>query len=175
MLILCIGPDTFRALEKARELEQAFCAKFDTAGTSVERLGSGSTVVDQIIERVNTLSLFTPRRFIRVADLVKTCPKAKQPALVRALLQDPENAIVVSVEAEVPNEVAMKAFAEVPKFVRYDFPIQVGSGFSTWVVTIAEKLGVKDKNAARQIAEVAEGDSWLAWNELLKLAAGGTS
>ena len=93
MLLVCIGPDTFRAQAKARELENAFRQKYDLDGSSIERISPGKDGVDEVIERANTVSLFCPRRFMRTANLLMDCPKAKQTALVQSLTKDPENVI----------------------------------------------------------------------------------
>jgi len=172
MLILCIGPDTFRAQEKARELEVAFRQKFDLGGSSVEHLGSGKDAIKQILERANTASLFSSRRLMRATDLVLECPKASQSPLLQAFSKDPENIITISVESEPPPEAVMKVFAAVPKFFKYDFPIQTSSKFFKWLCDRAKALGFRDEERLKHLAEISEGDSWLAWNELTKLAAG---
>ncbi|MBM3204572.1 hypothetical protein FJZ48_01155 [Candidatus Uhrbacteria bacterium] len=173
MLLLCIGPDTFRAQEKARELENAFKQKYDPSGSSVERIMPGKDAVDEIAQRANTVSLFSPRRFLRTSNLLTDGAKSKQAVLVQALSKDPENIIVVSVESEPPSTAIEKALAQVPKIIKYEFPAQQGAGFFRWASEIAGRLGIQDQTAIHRIAEATDGDSWFAWNELLKLAAGG--
>jgi len=175
MLILCSGPDVFRAQERVRELVTHFAQKYDIDQTSVERLeGSGTVVVDQLIERVNTPSLFAPRRFLRVSNLWRDCPKAKQAALVQALSRDVENVIVVSFEEEPLTEVLDRIIQPIPKITRYDFPLLQGQAFVAWVTQLAQRLAITDATTIKNIAEAAQGDSWRAWNELLIAAAGGT-
>lgn len=174
MLILCSGPDVFRAQERARELLSHFAQKYDVAQTSVERLeGSGTVIVDQLIERINTPSLFAPRRFLRVSNLWRDCSKAKQAALVQALSRDVEQVIVVSIEEEPLTDVLERLIAPLPRVTRYDFPLLRGPAFVAWVTQLATRLSVTDKDVIQQIAEQSEGDSWRAWNELLIAAAGG--
>lgn len=175
MLILCIGPDTFRAHRRAMELEKAFREKHDPAGSSVERIWPGKTAVDEVIERVNTVSLFSPRRFLRTSDLLSDCPKAKLAALVQALNRDAEHVIVVDVESEPLSSAVMSTIAGGEKIIKYEYPLQEGTGFRTWVEQIAKELGVSDEKSVRRLAETADGDPWLVWNELLKLKAGGQS
>ena len=110
MLILCIGPDSFRAVEKARELEQAFRKKFDPDGTSVERLwtdGETPLAERRLNEQIRSVCL--SRRFMRTTDLIRAA-RSRQQALVPAFSKDSENVIVVSVENEIPNEQARKFF-----------------------------------------------------------------
>ena len=175
MLILCCGPDTYRAVARARELENAFRQKHDASGSSVEHLPSGKEAADQIIERSLSVSLFTPMRFLRVDDLAGSCPKAKWKPLVQALARDPERVIVVSVESEKPDASQMKLLSEVPKLIINDYSIQHGKAFRAWLGEAAKAVGVKDEVALDQLARASDGDAWLASNELLKLAAGGES
>lgn len=175
MLILCCGPDTYRATQRARELEAAFRAKHDPQGSSIERLESGKRVADEVIERSLTVSLFSPMRFLRADGLIEHCAKQKIKALAQALTKDPERVIVVSIEEEKPTNAALKAFADVPKMIVNEYPLLKGKAFFTWIQQSAATLGVTEVSALKALAEACDGDAWLASNELLKLAAGGTS
>jgi len=175
MLILCIGPDTFRAQAKVRELEVAFKKKYDPSGSSAERVSPGKDGVDEVMERANTISLFSSHRFLRASNLIGECPKNKQAALAKALARDSDHVIVVSVEDAVPNVTALKPFEKEVKIIKYEFPEQVGVAFDRWVQDIAKVMGIQDDRAIKMIAEETEGDSWYAMNELTKLAAGGTA
>ncbi len=175
MLILCIGPDTFRAMAKARDLEKAFREKHDKGGASIERLSTGKDGIDELIERANTVSLFSPRRFLRVSNLVSECPKAKQASVVQALTKEPENVVVVSVEEEPPTETAMKAFKDIPKIIKYEYPKQTGAAFRQAVLACATELGLAPSPALDRLAQNLDGDTWAVWNELLKWKAGGVS
>jgi hypothetical protein len=174
MLIACMGPDVYRALEKGRELEEAFRQKYDPEGSSIERLQQdGGDLVDEVIERVNTVSLFTPRRFLRVRDLLKGCPKGRVTALSKALSVDPENVIVVTVESDVPNDTTLKALADLPKWVRYDFPTLDTRNFQAWIRERAVSLGCALSDQQIEVlAEQAAGDAWQASLLLLRAASG---
>lgn len=174
MLLACIGPDVFRALEKAHELEAAFRQKYDQEGSSIELLHQeGTELIDEVIERVNTVSLFTPRRFLRVRDLLKNCPKGRVAALEKALSVDPENVIVVTVESELPAEAVMKVMTTVPKWVRYDFPRMDDRALATWIRDRARGMNCSlDETDIGWILERAEGDTWQASLYLLQKAAG---
>jgi DNA polymerase III delta subunit len=175
MLILCCGPDTYRATQRARELEAAFRSKHDPSGSSVERLASGKRVVDEVIEHSLAVSLFSPMRFIRADGLIEQCPKQKVKALVHALGKDPERVIVVSIETEKPTNATLKSFADVPKLLVSDYPLLSGSAFSEWVRQAGSALGITNVSTLNALADACDGDAWLASNELLKLAVGGVS
>ncbi len=174
MLILCVGPDTFRAQERVRELMAHFAQKYDAEQTSMERLDeSGSTLVDQLIERMHTPSLFTPRRFVRTHNLLADCPKGKYAALHQALLRDPEYTIIVDREDEPPADQLLRAITTDVKVTRYDYPCLQGKTFTAFVEQLAKRLGYEDQALIERIAIESRGDTWTAWNELLKCSAGG--
>ncbi|MEK7473983.1 MAG: hypothetical protein AAB668_04690 [Patescibacteria group bacterium] len=175
MLILCCGPDTYRATQRARELEAAFRAKHDPEGSSVDRLESGKRTADEVVERSLTVSLFSPMRFVRVDGLIEHCPMQKTKALVQALSRDPERVIVVSIEKVKPTNAALKAFADVPKLIVNEYPLLQGNEFFAWVQRSGAALGVMNASVLKTLADACDGDAWLASNELLKLAAGGVS
>lgn len=175
MLILCCGPDTYRAMQRARELEAAFRAKHDPSGSSIERLEPGRATADAVIERSLAVSLFSPMRFIRADGLVERCPKAKAKPLALALTKDSERVIVVSIEQEKPSATALKPFASVPKLIVTEYPLRSGKAFAQWVVQAGATLGVTDATMLARLADACDGDAWLASNELMKLAAGGDS
>jgi hypothetical protein len=172
VLILCCGPDSYRALARARELEAAFRQKHDPEGRAIERLSSGKDGVEEVIEKAAGASLFSPRRFLRADGIISSCPKAKQKALLEALSRDVESMIVVSVEEEKPTASSMKVFEVLPKLVVSEYPLLTNKAFLTWAQDIAKSLGNIDETQAQALANVCEGDSWKFVNEAIKLAAG---
>lgn len=175
MLLLCCGPDTYRAMQRARDLETAFRAKHDPSGASIERLEPGKTTADAVIERSLTVSLFSPMRFIRADGLIEQCPKSKAAPLAQALSKDPDRVIVVSIESEKPSTTTLKPFASIPKLLVTEYPFLKGKAFAAWVVQAGSSVGVTDAMMLARLADACDGDAWLASNELIKLAAGGES
>jgi hypothetical protein len=174
MLLLCSGDDSFRSLEKARELESAFRQKYDPTGSAVDRLPSGKEGVESFLVASTGGSLFSPRRFFRVDGLLSSCPKARVDALVSALERDVENNIVVSVEEGELTEKMLKPFSKIQKLIHYTFPFESASSFMKWATEFAKKQGVSDISTIKQIADSAGGDSWIFVNELQKWRAGGS-
>lgn len=172
MLILCCGPDSYRALVRAKELELAFKQKHDPEGHAVERLSSGKDGVEELISRAAGASLFSPRRFIRVDGLVSACPKAKQKALLEALARDVDAMIVVSVEEEKPPSSVLKTYEALPKIVVNEYPLLSGSAYLSWAKETAKSLGNIDESHAIALARSCEGDSWKFINEAIKVSAG---
>jgi DNA polymerase III delta subunit len=143
MFILVSGADTFRSLQKAHELEQAYRAKHDPSGFSVQRFPSGKDGIDPLLSSMSGGSLFSARRFLRADGAVSECPKAKRDALLRALARDADDMIVVCVESSDLTEAECKPFAKLPKFFHYRFPLLSPAAFLDWAIAYASSLGVK--------------------------------
>lgn len=171
MLILCIGPDTFRATRRAQALEAAFRQKYDSEGRSVEHIASGKGAADEIIERAGTASLFSARRFLRTQSLLEETSKSKLAPLAQALAHDPEQTIVVSTEAEAPSSSTLKQLSDV-KIVTYEFPALQNNDFFRIVSALGSELGVAKDADLKLLSERCAPDTWRAWNALLLLKLG---
>lgn len=172
MFILCCGPDSYRAIARAKEFELGFKQKYDPEGHSVERLSSGKEGVEEIISKAAGASLFSPRRFLRVDGIVSSCPKSKQHALLEALSRDADSLIVVSVEEVKPPVSTLKLFESLPKILVQEYLFLTDRAFLEWAKTIVKTLGNVDENDALVLAKSCSGDSWRFINELTKLSAG---
>lgn len=174
MLIVCSGPDTFRALQKARELEAAFKQKYDAGGFSVEQISSGKEAVTEIAARAGAISLFCPRRFVRTSQVLSEASKAQRATLKKSLSGDQEGFILLTIEDEPPSAAALNELGEV-KIARYDFPAMDGRAFVAWAMEEARRMGLQDEKVARSIAEASNGDTWTCFFELMKRAAYGSA
>lgn len=168
MLILCSGEDSYRALEKARELEVAFKQKYDPTGSAVDRLPSGKEGVEALLVAATGSSLFSTRKFFRVDGILSSCPKGRLDALLKTLDRDVENTIIVTVEEGEATPKLLKPFAALQKFIHYPFALQGPVAFLKWATDHAQKQGVSDISAIKKIADSAGGDSWVFVNELMK-------
>lgn len=172
MLIVVCGPDSYRALARAKELELAFRQRHGSSGLNIEKLGTGAEGVDALLSGASTPSLFSPKRFLRISGMIEACPKAKLPALVKLFSHAGDDLIVVDFEEEKPSEKALTPFKETPKFLLNDYPLLTGQEFKKWLNHTAKSLGVSDDDAVEKLFRACEGDTWFAVNELTKFAAG---
>jgi len=170
MLIVCAGPDTYRAREKARELEKAFREKYDPEGHAVESVDVSSS--DQIHDRLYPLlssgSLFSSRAFIR-CDGSFALLKAKGQKVFVERTSTSADTIVVTVEPDAPSK-KMEEFLKEKGGKVYSFPELKGREYIAWLGQQCDRLSL-DRAIATKIAENTEGDSWLAMTELQKYEA----
>lgn len=168
MLILCSGPDTYRAREKARDLVEAFRAKHDPRGMATDVI-DGNGGIAPLLSRLAGASLFSPKKMIRADGCLAKMKIADVRALAAKLQSDKDSTIVVTVEDEVPNSKTLETLKTAPLF-HYPFPFQQGAAFRAWVREQALRQGVA-QDCADLIAEYTDGDSWFAVQELVKQAA----
>lgn len=168
MIIICSGPDTFRARTKARELVAAFRDKHDPQGLSYETI-EGVEGASVLLSRLASGSLFAAKKMIRADGCLAKMPLADVSALATRLMKDGDQTIVLTVEEEPPVSKILDALKTAPLF-HYPFPVQAGAAFKGWVRERAKKVGIPF-SVADAIADYAAGDSWLAVQELSKQAA----
>jgi hypothetical protein len=173
MLIICSGEDSFRALEKARELEEAYRMKYDKEGHSVERPAFLSEGIDRLLSSGSGASLFSERKFIRLDGIATSCPREKRESILRVLGNDVEKLIVVGVESGKLNEKDLKPYRALPKLILYDYPVLSPYQFGRWAQSYALKNGFRDAKRVQKIVARCQGDSWFFVNEFWKMRAGG--
>lgn len=171
MLIVCSGQDTFRALQKTRELEMAFKQKHDPQGLCVERLTSGKEAIAEIAARARGMSLFASRRFVRTADVLREASKAQRFVLKNALCGDQDGFILLTQEEEKPSRAILEEFGSTVKVISYDFPLLNESAFIAWAIEQAKVMGFQNILSIREVAQAHAGDGWSCYFELMKRAA----
>ncbi len=170
MFILCSGPDTFHARKKARELVAAFRHKHDPTGYSTEIMPCGAMhELPLLLAKIGAPSLFALKRMIRCDGLLDTLKIAEVRQLAKRLEGDQESTIILSVEHDPPAEKILKEFVGI-KLVHYHSALLTGAKFVAAVIRRANEIGVSEQ-LAREIARRTDGDTWLAEQELMKLAA----
>lgn len=167
MLIVCAGPDTYHARKRARELVAAFRAKHDPTGYSTSNCTGSS--LDDLLSQLGSPSLFAVKRLIRCDGLLEDLKIADVRRLAKRLLADQDQTIVLSVEDEaVPTKIE-KEFEGV-KIVTYSYSLLTGRLFAAAVASLAQEAGV-DAQRAAAVAVLADGDMWIADQEIAKCAA----
>ncbi len=167
MLIICSGPDSYRAREKARELMAAFRKKFDPSGQSTERIDVSQGVAD-VLNKLGAASLFSSKKFIRTDGLLKKISATDLARLDSRLASDNDQTILVTVEDSPPAKTVTEKL-KTTKVFYYSYPLLQGTEFRNWVRENATKYGVSQQ-IADKVASSCGGDSWCVINELQKQA-----
>lgn len=167
MLLICSGPDTWRARQKARELLDAFKAKHDKTGFSTEVIIGED--LGYVLSLIGTPSIFCPKRLIRFDGLLDGVKASELKLLAKRLKEDGENIIILTVEDEPPTGKTLAELKDIKVF-QYPFPLIEGTKFIQWCQGQAKAMGL-DKDKAAEAANRCQGDTWMAVNELAKLSA----
>jgi hypothetical protein len=165
MIIVCSGPDTYRAREKAREFETAFREKHDPEGLATDRIDT-KVGLPELLSRLGSASLFAKKKFIRVDGILAKMKIADVRTLASKLQADADNTVICTVETEPPDRKTFDALKIAPCVDR-QFPFMTSAEFRDWVEKHAEEIGV-DNETAHQIANLTDGDTWFAVTELGK-------
>ena len=167
MLLVCSGPDTYQATQKADELERLFREKYDPRGLSVERLPDGKEAVRALSERAFSGGLFSSKLFFRGRGLL-AFPKSSWQQLHSAFARSGEHVVIVTVEDEPMSADIKKSLADC-KVVEYAFPYLQGAAFHRFALDVARSLDIPASDThVHTIAERCDGDSWRLVNELQK-------
>ncbi len=168
MLIICSGPDTMNARQKALELTQAFKTKFDPAGFSVEVIPDSDISI--LINRLAAPSFFSTKRLIRCDGILENSKIADVRKLIARVTADNDQSIVISVEEGVPSIKVLDECKAMPSFVFYPFATPTPMQHEAWCKKRASLLGVSTDDAI-EIAQRTSGNVWLAEQELMKKSA----
>lgn len=168
MLIICSGPDTLNARQKARELTQAFKTKFDPAGFSVEVIPDSDIAV--LVNRLSAPSFFSSKRLIRCDGVLENSKIADVRKMIARVTTDNDQSIVISVEEDAPSAKVLDECKAIPSFFHYPFPAPTPMQHEAWCKKRASSLGVSVDDAI-EIAQRTSGDVWLAEQELMKKSA----
>ncbi|MFA5186295.1 MAG: hypothetical protein WC551_07455 [Patescibacteria group bacterium] len=167
MLIVCSGPDTWRARKRALELLEAFKTKHDISGFSTETLKSGD--FQAALNQIGAPSIFSPKRMIRCDGLLENLKIADIRKLAARLKADGESTVLLTVEDEPPTEKILEEFKG-PGFFHYQYPELSGTEFLKVCQALARESGL-EPSSAKEIADRCGGDIWKAVNEIGKFSA----
>ena len=157
MLIICTGPDTFRARLKFRDLVLAYKIKFDQLGKSIEYCRS-EDLLAHVSARLSHQSLFVSKRmFVCEGMLEKVTPKQME-KLSQSIRKDADNTVVLDYEDKPPKESLLKAFQDKELFLYKHEPAK-GAELNKIVIDLCARYGVQSKHVASLIQRY-QSDLW---------------
>lgn len=153
-----MGPDTYQAREKARELERLYKEKHDPSGMSVERIAEGLGP-RELAARLQGGGLFAKKSCLRLVGALAgwKAPDWKQAADLFMTPNDDGIALMIEDELDAAKESIVRAW---PKAQVYRHEHRTGAAFMTWAKQrVAQEEGVWDA-AIERFARESEGDAW---------------
>ena len=165
MLIICTGPDTWSAHEKARDLAKGFRDKYDSTGASVTTIHEAT--FSEVMNQFGAPSLFAKKVFVRADGWMSKIKPEDFKKLHERILKDGDMTILVAVMDELP--VKIDSVLKECKTIIYSFPLKTGKAFVDWCRDQGKRMGYD--GSVEDIAEMHDGDTWAAVSEILKRKA----
>lgn len=133
MLIICIGPETFLARQKALDLVEAYKQKHVSQGAEIERLESQTSFQDAI-SRLSTLGIFATKRLLKYENLMMGITPTQAKQLAQAILADNNQTVVLTYEDKSPTQKILNLFPKDNLFVYVHEKLK-GLELNKWIVS----------------------------------------
>jgi DNA polymerase-3 subunit delta len=168
MIYFLYGPDTYRLREKLKEI----VAKHG-AGFEIERALANELELGEITSRFGANTLFAKKKFLVVEGVLGKSFKYKEEFL--KFLQNlnfPKDEFLIFVEEEADKRTSLYKYLEKNAEETYEFETLKGSEMEAWLTKKIGELNLKISRAnAQKLSAAVLSDTWLAAQELKKLAA----
>lgn len=132
MLIICTGPDTFQARQKTLDLLEAYKQKHVAQGGAViERLETQTSIANAVA-KLSTFGLFANKRLLKFENLLAGITPAQTKQLIKALLADGNQTVVLTYEDKSPTQKILDLFSKENLFI-YAHEKLKGAELNKWI------------------------------------------
>ncbi|MDD5438371.1 MAG: hypothetical protein PHC70_04470 [Patescibacteria group bacterium] len=157
MLIICTGPDTFQARQKALDLVEAYKQKHVSQGAVIERLES-QTSLQGAVTRLSTLGLFASKRLLKYENLLAGITQTQAKQLAKAIKVDENQTVVLTYEDKSPTQKILDLFPKENLFV-YAHEKPKGLELNKWIATRC-KIYQVNPDLITKLIELHGDDLW---------------
>ncbi|MBD3328659.1 hypothetical protein GF340_05160 [Candidatus Peregrinibacteria bacterium] len=157
MLVICAGPDGFRARLKYRDLIGAYKKKYDEKGDTVEHLPSDN-LYEAVLSRLGNQSLFASKKLLVCEGLMSQLTAKQASNLRNAVYKDGDITVVIDYEDKAPKATAVKSFKEKELFVYAHEPAK-GAELNRIVADLCKRYGV-DVKLVPSLIQKYQSDLW---------------
>jgi DNA polymerase-3 subunit delta len=181
MVIILTGADTYRSLQRLRQLREAFTQKHDPQGLGAVVLDGDSINEEDVRNALGSGGLFSKHRLV-VIDPYRSAKSSLKPTGLSAaavlIVKDQETILIIREVAEAPttkrgSRAGKAAVAlKIPGAKVEEFPAMDVGTCERWVAAEVKKLGGQINTAvARCLVSATGPDTWRLHNEIDKLLA----
>lgn len=157
MLVICAGPDTFRARLKFRDLIEAFRNKYDPTGKSIEYFTSDN-LLDHVMSRLSHQSLFATKKMYVCDGMLSKVTAKQMERLSEGIRKDGDITVVIDYEEKVPKATAVKSFEKNELFI-YEHEPAKGAELNRIVADLCKRYGV-DVKLVPSLIQKYQSDLW---------------
>jgi DNA polymerase III delta subunit len=163
MLIICAGPDSFRARLKYRDLVDAYKKKYDEKGATIEHLASDN-LYETLLSKLSNQSLFASKKLLVCEGLFQKLTAKQASNLRDAIYRDADISVVIDYEEKAPKATAIKSFEEKELFV-YAHELAKGAELNKIVKDLCKRYGVTETRVPSLIQRY-QSDLWAIYTAL---------
>ncbi len=168
MLIICAGPDSFRARLKYRDLVGAYKKKYDEKGATIEHL-QNENLYETLLSKLSNQSLFASKKLLVCEGLFQKLTAKQASNLRDAIYRDADISVVIDYEDKEPKATAIKSFEEKELFV-YSHELAKGTELNKIVKDLCKRYGVAETRIPFLIQRY-QSDLWAIDTALQVLSA----
>jgi DNA polymerase-3 subunit delta len=175
MLICVHGEDGFRVGRKITQLKEEFKRKFDSVGINVSKFDLKNSF-GEIVSAIRSRGLLSQKRMVVLSGFLSSIKTADVEQWSSVLCGTDSDSIVVLRDEIDADELKKKplwlAIRGAKDFHEYAFEKLSPLDLERWVVYELGEMNSKiSRDALRNIIANTGGDTWLLYQEMLKLAA----
>jgi DNA polymerase III delta subunit len=141
MLVICAGPDSFRARLKYRDLVLAYKKKYDEKGDTVESLPLDN-LYEAVLSKLGNQTLFASKKLLVCEGLMSKLTAKQASNLRDAIYRDGDITVVIDYEEKAPKATAIKSFEEKELYV-YAHEMAKGTELNKIVADLCKRYGVE--------------------------------
>lgn len=178
MLIFLYGPDTFRSLQKLKELKNKFIKDVEGGSLNLADLDGEKLTYADFKKQISTVSFLSPKRMIIFRNIIsKGKNKDLQKEIIEFLKKDAgrnENVLIFWEEEKKEKDALFKFLAglNAGAVFKQEFDFLKGVALKKWIAKeVLEKGGEIKADAINMLVERVGSDLWQMNNELEKLSS----
>jgi len=176
MIIFLYGPDTFRSMEKVKELKNKFISEVEGGALNLAELYGEKLTFADFKKEVSTVSFMSSRRMVILKNVIAKSKKENlQEEIINYLKEsaDSDNVLIFWEENKNGKKKLFK-FLTYPqnllKIYKQEFNLLKGFELRNWIIASVKKKGAQiESKAVYALEERIGGDLWRMNNEIDKI------
>ncbi len=192
MLIFLYGPDTFRSLQKLKQLKEKFIKEVEGGSLNLVDLDGEKLTYADFKKQISTVSFMSPKRMIilrniiskgkdknlprpavsaTISNAMKTRGGGLQKEIIEFLKKDKDDDnIIIFLEENITKKEILSKFLLGLAILKQEFELLKGISLKKWIAKeVLEKGGKLNADAVNMLVERIGSDLWSMNNELEKL------
>ncbi|MFH1191871.1 MAG: DNA polymerase III subunit delta [bacterium] len=176
MIIFLYGPDTFRSLQKLKELKNRFLREVEGGSLNLADIDGEKLTYGEFKKQISTVSFMSRKRMIILRNIIsKGKDKNLQKEIIDFLKKDAggnENVLIFWEEEKKEKDVLFKFLTglNAGSVFKQEFELLKGVALKKWIIKeVSDKGGEIKAEAVNMLIERIGSDLWSMNNEIEKI------